>query len=48
LYHYTEAEAEAEMNEEEIDLLMLVSMAEFPGYEPVTASEREYGEGFSI
>ena len=36
------AEAEADQDETEIDFLMLLSMAEFPGYEPVTESEREH------
>lgn len=37
-----EAEADAERDESKMDLLILASMAEFPGYEPTTESEKEY------
>ena len=38
------AEAEAEQSEEDLDMLMLEAMAEFPGYEPRDADERAYVE----
>ena len=38
------AEAEAEQSEEDLDMLMLEAMAEFPAYEPRDADERAYVE----